>query len=421
MRIDDRSLPAQDLPEYVLPLPLHRSRALLVVVAAVAGIACSDLSNDEPRAVEVEVRHVPAEEAREIIERLRSDRDPIRRAAGFAALAGRMSPDAVEVVDEVLRSRHGIPSPVDSLLLLEFWAIHEPERAMRWALAATPTAYRNAAAGIAALAWARQDPVALLKAHGTRHPEVTRALVSGWFESGRPGLEEFVVGLGAGMEGQRALSIYLREALRRDGAQAVMEWAESRRGAELWQGALYRQLASELAMADLPAALRWCEAHCQGPHGANIRHLIASRWADKDGRAAMMWVVSAAPEAPEEIRQAAQAAYRSWLQQDRNAALDWARTIPQPQRSDPWLQPVVALFVASVSWRDPQEALEWVGLIADEDDRERALISIGRRWRDIDEDAAEAWLAQSPLSDEARAKARTYPKGYQGRKQAPPG
>jgi hypothetical protein len=44
--------------------------------------------------------------------------------------------------------------------------------------------------------------------------------------------------------------------------------------------------------------------------------------------------------------------------------------------------------------------------------RERSFITAALRWRDRDEDAAEAWLAQSPLSEEAREQARTFPPGW---------
>jgi hypothetical protein len=45
------------------------------------------------------------------------------------------------------------------------------------------------------------------------------------------------------------------------------------------------------------------------------------------------------------------------------------------------------------------------------------MISITHRYREIDAAGADAWLAQSPLSEEARAKAATLPKDYKGREQ----
>ena len=68
----------------------------------------------------------------------------------------------------------------------------------------------------------------------------------------------------------------------------------------------------------------------------------------------------------------------------------------------------IGRFVLSMRTRfDPESALEWITMLPPGRDQEEAMITIGRFWRERDEDAAEVWLESSPLDDDARAKART--------------
>jgi hypothetical protein len=67
----------------------------------------------------------------------------------------------------------------------------------------------------------------------------------------------------------------------------------------------------------------------------------------------------------------------------------------------------------------PAEAAGWAERVEDEAARERLLVWIARRWRALDEPAAEAWLIQSPLSEAARERARK-PLGAKRSEDQPP-
>ena len=57
---------------------------------------------------------------------------------------------------------------------------------------------------------------------------------------------------------------------------------------------MFRQVGVGLSSFDLNAAFRWCETHCDGPHGANLRPIIAMRWAQLGGGLdALAWLGSA--------------------------------------------------------------------------------------------------------------------------------
>jgi hypothetical protein len=230
------------------------------------------------------------------------------------------------------------------------------------------------------------------------------ALVRGWYQSGRPGLEDYIRDLGQSFEQQRALGALARIRVRLDGPEAVMRWAESLPDEpKHFKLAAFRRVGSALAEADLDAARRWCDAQCDGPFGSNVRMRIASHWVGDDGPAAMEWLSTQTPGPETDF--AVRIAFRTWVWEDREAALRWTAAKGR-EGLEPWLKPALVVYVRSLAEDDPAEAARWATLIEDDEEREFALIDLARRWREQDEDEAEAWLRQSPLSEEAREKAR---------------
>ena len=86
-----------------------------------------------------------------------------------------------------------------------------------------------------------------------------------------------------------------------------------------------------------------------------------------------------------------------------------------PDELPEWLHPAAGIYAMGISWDEPVEALEWALLVPDEENRDLAMLTIARRWRELDPEGAEAWLRESPLSEEQRAKARIFPDAYRGR------
>ena len=73
---------------------------------------------------------------------------------------------------------------------------------------------------------------------------------------------------------------------------------------------------------------------------------------------------------------------------------------------EPWLRPILSVYALLVAEDAPAVAIEWAERIEDDEDRETVLMLVARAWRQVDEAEAEAWLLQSPLSEEFREKAR---------------
>jgi len=386
--------------------------ALLAAIAFALGHGVASRSRVEPRSQAEAARPV----SRDLLVDALEVRDPLKRAGLLATLLSTLGPEAVPEVRGILKRPviHTEFGVVELVLLVRFWAAHEPERATRWASMEAPMAYRVAAAVAAVETWARQDPQAALilvaeaSAVGAAEtPAVQRALVRGWVDSGQPGLAEYIAALGPSSPQQRAMSEFARRTLQRDGAKAVMSWAEAipvkvpERDGPM-KLAMYRQVGSELALADPAAAVLWCKRICEGAYGDRVRQLIAQRWASHDGRAALEWVAS---QEPGRVRdQAVKFVFRGWWRGDPEDFETWIAEMSR-DGIEPWLQPLLENYAGAVARRSPEEAMQWAALIDDEATRERTMVNAARLWLVRDEAGANAWLEQSPLSEDARARA----------------
>ena len=143
-------------------------------------------------------------------------------------------------------------------------------------------------------------------------------------------------------------------------------------------------------------------------------HLRALGLTASEGRKAMAWIAKSETADPKERLQGARVAFREWMISDRAAAVAWAGAFLEENGYVEWFDAVPGLVVASLAWKQPLEALEWADWISDPQQQELALITIARRWRRVDPEAAENWLATSPLSEEARQKSRENPVPFSG-------
>ena len=67
---------------------------------------------------------------------------------------------------------------------------------------------------------------------------------------------------------------------------------------------------------------------------------------------------------------------------------------------------MIPLYIKFLAPDEPAKAIELAAWLEDKEKSEQMIIASARIWRQQDEAAAEAWLLQSPLSEEAREKAR---------------
>jgi hypothetical protein len=340
------------------------------------------------------------------------DEDAYARARALGALLPTLGAEALPEVQKALRNPMFAVGGVEYELLMQFWASHEPEAASRWAADWASTDHQKVALLAAFPYWVAADLQASLAAVDEWHtvrPELRevsiRALVLGWYRAGLPGLTEYIRDQGAGIQQQLALATYLRAAMAKEGTEAVTSWAEAvPEDDPAYKLTVYRQVASALPLFDREAATRWCEAHCDGPYGNNLRTIIAGRWVTEDGPGALSWL-STAPESHEK-KLAVRVNFATWAAWNPGPALAWMEEQTRDRELPEWLEPVLPVYAVVLVEKSPAEAIEWAQRIEQKRAREITLIKVARRWRQLDEPAAEAWLESSPLSAESREEVR---------------
>jgi len=395
----------------------------LAVIGSISG--CGAPSSD-PGGAEEATRLGPGDPRPAIVDVVREP-DAYARAARLANLLAALGPEAVPEVRSALRDPSIDLGAVELELLERFWATHDPEAASEWAYGYTGLGYRVPAITTTFELWARVDPESTLRwiraissggvVRGPYVDTAEAALIRGWFYSGRPGLVDFIRDMGPSDERQRSLGIYARQTIRRDGTAAVIRWAEALPDQDKrFKLDAFRQVASELAQAEPAAGVAWCEAHCEGPFGAEVRELVANRWAAKDGQSALRWLSSLPPGSERDA--IVRLTFRSWWRSDPEAAHAWLAAMGTDGIA-PWFEPALNIVALALAWEDPHEAMRWAALIEDDAGRETVIINVARTWRNQDAAAADAWLEQSPLSEENREAVRN-PKRV-GRKPQGPG
>jgi hypothetical protein len=333
----------------------------------------------------------------------------------------------VEQLPEVRRTLEALrirKSVVDFGLLFQFWAAHEPAGAAAWSLEAGIPFFKFAAVHIAFEAWGAIDPsealVSVLRAN-LSDADVQRtaqmALYYGWFSRDRSGLEQYIHSLGAGTARQRVIFAYALSLASADGTQAVTEWAESISDEpKRFKISVFRQVMQALVSFDMDGAVAWCDVQCDGEWGESLRlsimrNRMRNRVRNEDsGGAILEWMSRMPREDPkqdEQRRVALRTTFATWVHRDRDAAVDWMEATIARDDAPDWIPILYPRYVLQIAPELPREAMVWAERIEEEDRREAAMILVAQLWRGVDEDAAEAWLEEASLSDEAREKARS--------------
>jgi hypothetical protein len=340
------------------------------------------------------------------------DPDAYSRARRLGSLLPTLGREGVPAVQQTLEDLLLDSRGTEIELMTRFWATHQPEAATTWAKQKTRPEYREAAVFTAISTWAEADPQATVEAtwEWVVLPRIDRvvpaAVVAGWFERDEPAaLESFIHGIPMGIPRQRAIAAYIQALLRSGGSEAVMRWGEALpdddKGYKL---AVFRRVASAFSILDAESGIAWCERHCDGPYGANLRGVIAGAWILRDGPAAMTWLKSTPGGYERDL--AVRSTYGDWSRRQREDAMAWMAS-QASEDSDSWLEPAYIIYARLLSGDDPTAAIRWAERIKKDSERELILIGVARVWRHLDEAAAEAWLDQSSLSEAAREKART--------------
>jgi hypothetical protein len=237
------------------------------------------------------------------------DPNPYARARNLGTLLPTLGPESLPAVKALLDHFRLDLGAVEFELLLRFWAAHEPAEATTWTFKHASPLFRTTAARTVMEIWAEADPASAVvvaeQALAESDEEVARvvqmALVQGWFKSDRESLERYIYTLGSGMKRQRAIFGYLLSLAAAEGSDAAIAWAESTSEEDVrYRLEVFRQLMSALAWADTEAAMRFCDAHCDGRYGKGLRNvLIRSRLRNGEHGGEIVEWVAQVPETSE--------------------------------------------------------------------------------------------------------------------------
>jgi hypothetical protein len=405
----------QKIPRSTSMITLLGAALLAIGITACDPEAPRKASAPEPVAPETTAAgETPTDAERKALVDVLRDPDAYARARRLGALLPTLGPEFVPAVKQTLEDTTLDFGATELELLVRFWATHEGEEASHWSVELSPPGYRLAAVMTAIALWASADPPAAAAAteQWTIHnPDVRDAvqvaLVRGWFAKDPVELARYIREIEMGFVRQRAVATYIRAMIQAQGIEAAKRWAEAvPDDDETYKTAVYRQMAAALPLFDHAAVISWCDAHCEGPFGNNLRSIIARRWVRDDGAAALLWLAEESPEGHAKDL-AVRASFALWGQLDREAVLAWMETQTSAGEPEAWLRPVYPVYARLLGEDAPADAIEWAERIEGEEEREIVLAEIVQKWREIDGDAAEAWLLQSSRSEEAAETAET--------------
>jgi hypothetical protein len=324
-----------------------------------------------------------------------------------------LGPGSLPALKEVLENASDVDLDAVSFeLLMRYWALHEPAEATYFAMVKAPRAYAVAAIYATLWPWAAADPQKALEnakiwtmAEGDPGAAAQIALVRGWYDSGKPGLEQYIQDLGASFQRQRAVLTYATAMIRAHGGEAAIRWAEAvPKDDAPYKADVLQGVASALVPLDLDAAQRFCDAHCEGPNGSTMRDWIARRWSRRDGAAAIEWLAKAPESAQRDVT--IRYTYSVWAGRVPETALRWLKEKRAANPRPAWIAATTPPYARALGQTEPAEALSVAEEIAGPQERDMIKVEILRGWRQRDEAAAERWLQASSLAADVLARVR---------------
>ena len=328
-----------------------------------------------------------------------------------------------ENVEEVSKLYHRMLNIIGELAIRPYitaWARFDPEAALNHTLRWPFKDKMEMGAQAAIEAWALRDPVGALEAYEElleRRPGMGDVLLfdllTGWVYSGHGGVEEYIANLPAG-KFETALNRVAAKTLRHGGVEAIIQWVDSITRNDAYDNRFKKkafQRGSRMASRwDPERAAAWILQNRGQKYAVDGPRILAEQWGMKDGRAALEWIRNH-PDEDLHYR-AAREAYRTWLEADRLSAAEWLES----EKLTPFHDPAVVLYAKNLASRAPEEAIGWCERIFDEQRKLACLEQAANSWYQRDAVAAETWLQQSPLDEDARRKVRMPPENRRSKR-----
>jgi hypothetical protein len=337
------------------------------------------------------------------LERALEEKNPLARAQLMIRVFESLDRDNVEEAMRIIEAEPRITeSEVD--LLMYVWTRFDPQGAFEAARRSEQNLLRDEGTARATYYWALDNPKAALYwvetiEDKTRREYLTEYLITGWvLSSERDSAAAYIARLPRGVLKQLQTSLIMNEYLR-EGPEAAIRWAESLPDDVPgdYRHEVFQRVSKQVASRDPELAARWITGHIGQSYARNTLRLVAEEWRAKDPVSTFEWLISL----PDDLQRDRVLfnAFGRWLDDDPRAAQRWL----EAETIRPAHDPVLDAFARHLSEKSPRQALSWVEMIQDPLRRERSLIVVGQNWYRKNPDAAEAWLEDKDLSEEAWA------------------
>ncbi|MEZ4331462.1 MAG: hypothetical protein R3F35_06895 [Myxococcota bacterium] len=340
--------------------------------------------------------------------------DLIERLARLAPVLASAAPSDLDALRTLVEAFTPGPQEAELILFADWWARHDPRSALTWAQRVERDTGLPISMGVFR-AWARADPDAALAAAlatitardprlaqaGTWQDPGVQAVIVGWDESGRPGLEQWIFETADPLERQGLMAHLARQRVAMRDAEAVWRWALDL-PASIAKDMVPR-VASAVASRDPETAVRLATPMIERRAFPDLPGRIATRWARRDPASALRWL-SGLPEGNVR-RDAVLETARTWLSTDRVGFMGAMRA--QVETIPLWLEPALELYARALGREGrPEEGLATASRLHDEHRRDYATTVLLRSWGHDDPQAAERWMEAHDLSPDLRRRAR---------------
>ncbi len=337
------------------------------------------------------------------LEQALAHRDPLERVERVAELLSEAGPDQLDTIQAAVESAPLAWGDLEYSLFAAWWARFDPAAAIAYCEEELRLNHPRVIAEVLRT-WGRTDPQGAIdsgwlvgRTMDTQglNPDYVDPLVVGWFESGQPGLENWIQGLDPSSKAT-ALSAYMRMKILRDGRRPALEWARTAPFTPDLQRLLLGTGLNIVARQEPELAVEWLDIAAK--EGIDVRTFvarIARGWANHEPRAAMEWVTTREIDPGERWRTVHDVA-RIWLNKDEKAVEEWLATHSADAWTDLVRKQAIAHHVKKNKYR-----VDWPALMAraatfvNEDQRRNQYLWNIQRWKAIEPEAATAWLAEN--------------------------
>jgi hypothetical protein len=349
--------------------------------------------------------------------------DQLERGGQLADLLEHLDSENLPAVREVYDRLLPVVDRCDIRSFVSAWARFDPAGALVHSAAWRYKIKQELGVEAAIHAWALRDPLAARLAYeqiALDYPELREAafrnLITGWAHSGESGLVAYAAGLEP-MAKAMATGLAVGVLSRKGGADAIQPWVEAILADETHDRNLkmsaFRRGARTIARWDPERAAAWVLQHAESDYAEDGPRIVAEEWAERDGAAALEWLRGLpSGEARDE---AVRGAFVQWFKWDEPSAEQWLRS----ETLTAFHAPAVNAYARHLDSSRPAEAVGWCERIPDSERRRGCLETAADHWYERDPVAAEAWLQQSELDEDARREVRAPPAKRQRRKGGP--